>query len=125
LQDFEHLFKSYEFADLVDEIASADPPAYLRRCFAEGLSAPRLSFARVQQLAGCAVVLDAIVHGRNYDGLEPELIADWRAHDGASFAALLPAAGAALQRAGAQESVLADTAIAAELHELQHRLTGA
>jgi hypothetical protein len=125
LQGFEHLFKSYDMDDLVDEIASADPPAYLRRCFAEGLSAPRLSFARIQQLAACAVVLDAVVHGRDYEGLEPELIADWRAHDGASFLALLPVAGKALHRAGEQESVLADNEIAAELHELQQRLAAA
>ena len=125
MQGFEHLFKSYDMDDLVDEIASANPPAYLRRCFAEGLSAPRLSFARIQQLAACAVVLDAVVHGRDYEGLEPELIADWRAHDGASFMALLPVAGKDLHRAGEQESVLADKESAAELHELQQRLASA
>ena len=42
---FEHLVKSYDVGDLLDEIASADPPAYLRRCFAEGSSAPVLSWA--------------------------------------------------------------------------------
>jgi hypothetical protein len=124
LQGFTHLFKSYDFPDLVDDIASSDPPAYLRRCFAEGLSAPRLPLARIQQLAACAVVLDAVVHGREYESLEPELIADWRAHDGASFAALVPLAGKALQRAAEQESVLADTDVAAELHELEQRLAG-
>jgi hypothetical protein len=124
LQGFEHLFKSYDLPDLVDDIASADPPAYLRRCFAEGLSAPRLSLARIQQLAACAVVLDAVVHGRDYEGLEPELIADWRAHDGASFAALLAVAESALQRAGEQESVRTDPDIGAELRELQRRLAG-
>lgn len=122
MQGFEHLFKSYDIDDLVDEIASADPPAYLRRCFAEGLSSPKLSLARIQQLAACAVVLDAVVHGRDYEGLEPELIADWRAHDGASFQALLPVADKALRRAGEQESALADPQIVSELHELQQRL---
>ena len=34
---FEHLLKSYDVSDTLDDIASADPPAYLRRCFAEGL----------------------------------------------------------------------------------------
>jgi len=124
LQGFEHLFKSYDIKDLVDEVASADPPAYLRRCFAEGLSAPRLSFARIQQLAACAVVLDAVVHGRDYEGVEPELLADWRAHDGASFIALMPVAVKALNRAGEQDSVRADTDVAAELRELQQRLSG-
>lgn len=47
---FEHLLNSYDVRDLLDEIASADPPAYLRRCFAEGISTPTLSFSRVQQL---------------------------------------------------------------------------
>ena len=48
---YEHLVKSYDVRDLLDDIASADPPAYLRRCFAEGYSAPSLSWSRVQQLA--------------------------------------------------------------------------
>ena len=77
---FEHLIQSYDVGDLLDEIASADPPAYLRRCFAEGLSAPALSWARVQQLAVCAMVLDAIVNDRDYEFFERELIADWRVH---------------------------------------------
>ncbi len=46
---FDHLLKSYDVSDSLDEIASFDPPAYLRRCFAEGVSAPTLSLARVQQ----------------------------------------------------------------------------
>ena len=32
---FDHLLKSYDVGDLLDEIASAEPPAYLRRLFAE------------------------------------------------------------------------------------------
>ena len=62
---FEHLIQSYDVGDLLDDIASADPPAYLRRCFAEGSSAPALSWPRVQQLAVCAMVLDAIVNDRD------------------------------------------------------------
>ena len=80
MADFEHLIKSYDVGDLLDEIASAEPPAYLRRCFAEGSSAPVLSWVRVQQLAVCAMVLDAIVNDRDYEFLERELIADWRVH---------------------------------------------
>jgi hypothetical protein len=57
----EHLVKSYDIRALPDDIASADPPAYLRRCFAGGCSAPTLSWSRVQQIAICAMVLDAIV----------------------------------------------------------------
>src|SRR5271163_3125639 len=77
---FEHLLESFDVSDTLDDIASADPPAYLRRCFAEGCSAPGLSFARVQQLALCAMVLDSIIHDRDYDFFEAELIADWRLH---------------------------------------------
>ena len=40
MADFEHLVKSYDVSDLLDEIASADPPAYLRRCFAEAAPHP-------------------------------------------------------------------------------------
>jgi len=77
---FEHLIQSYDVGDLLDDIASADPPAYLRRSFAEGASAPALSWPRVQELAVCAMVLDAIVNDRDYDFFERELIADWRVH---------------------------------------------
>ena len=77
---FEHLIESYDVRDLLDDIASADPPAYLHRCFAEGSSAPVLSWHRVQQLAVCAMVLDAIVNDRDYAFFEHELIADWRVH---------------------------------------------
>lgn len=76
----EHLIQSYDVGDLLDDIASSDPPAYLRRCFAEGASAPALSWPRIQELAVCAMVLDAIVNDRDYDFFERELIADWRVH---------------------------------------------
>src|ERR1700761_1202095 len=77
---FEHLVKSYDVGDLLDDIASADPPAYLRRCFAEGVAAPTLTWPRIQQLAVCAMVLDALINDRDYEIFEHELIADWRLH---------------------------------------------
>jgi hypothetical protein len=118
---FEHLLKTYDVSDMLDDIASADPPAYLRRCFAEGYSAPHLSWARIQQLALCAIVLDSIVDDRDYDILEPELIADWRAHYGHACAHMKDAAAAALRRA--LESARAQNPDAVvELEELEHRL---
>jgi hypothetical protein len=95
---YEHLVKSYDVGDQLDEIASADPPAYLRRCFAEGSSAPQLSWSRVQQLAVCAMVLDAIVNGRDYELFEHELIADWRVHYASACAKLKDTAAQALRR---------------------------
>jgi hypothetical protein len=118
---FDHLLKSYDVGDQLDEIASSDPPAYLRRCFAEGISTPDLTFARVQQLTVCAMVLDSILHDRAYDGVEPELIADWRAHYAAAAARSRDAAAAALHRA--EDSVRTQNAdAAAELAELARRL---
>ncbi len=96
---YEHLVKSYNVRDLLDDIASADPPAYLRRCFAEGCSASVLSWARVQQLAVCGMVLDAVVNGRDYEFFEHELIADWRIHYAGACASLISAAVEALRRA--------------------------
>ncbi|GAC1669185.1 MAG: hypothetical protein NVS9B2_13410 [Steroidobacteraceae bacterium] len=95
---YEHLVKSYDVGDLLDDVASADPPAYLRRCFAEGCSAPELSWRRVQQLAVCAMVLDAVVNGREYDFLEHELIADWRTHYSGAYAKLRRPCAEALRR---------------------------
>ncbi len=118
---FEHLLKSYDVSDMLDEIASADPPAYLRRCFAEGYSAPHLSWTRVQQLALCAIVLDSIVDDRDYDILEPELVADWRAHYGHDWAHMKDAAAAALRRAF-DSARAQDPDAAVELQELEHRL---
>ena len=121
---FEHLLKSYDVSDMLDEIASADPPAYLRRCFAEGFSAPHLSWTRVQQLALCAIVLDSIVDDRDYDILEPELVADWRAHYGHDWAHMKDAAAAALRRAF-DSARAQDPDAAVELQELEHRLAPA
>jgi hypothetical protein len=96
---YEHLVKSYDVRDLLDDIASADPPAYLRRCFAEGSSAATLSWTRVQQLAICTMVLDAIVNGREYEIFEHELISDWRIHYAGACAKLKETAVQALRRA--------------------------
>jgi hypothetical protein len=120
---FEHLLNSYDVGDSLDDIASADPPAYLRRCFAEGCSTPKLSWARVQQLALCAMVLDSIVNNREYDILEPELIADWRSHYGHACAQMKDVALTALRRARGEPPP--DPDAAAELQELEHRLAPA
>ena len=122
MQAFDHLLKSYDIGDELDEIASADPPAYLRRCFAEALAAPRLSEHRLLQVVVCALVVDSVVHERDYEDLEPELIADWRMHYGQVFAQFKPAAIQALQRAASPGSLLADATATAELAELERRL---
>ncbi len=118
---FEHLFKTYDIADQLDDIASADPPAYLRRCFAEGLSTPELSLPRVQQIAVCGMVLDSVVNYRDYATLEPELIADWRAHYEPACERMRDTAVAALRRAVDQLRTLDEDA-ASELEDLEHRL---
>jgi hypothetical protein len=118
---YEHLVKSYNVRDLLDDIASADPPAYLRRCFAEGCSAPLLSWARVQELAVCAMVLDAIVDGRDYELFEHELIADWRIHYAAACAKLKDTAVEALRRALERDRPQ-DPDAAAELEQLASSL---
>ncbi len=121
---FEHLLNSYDVGDELDAIASSDPPAYLRRCFAEGISSPELSFARVQQITVCVMVLDSVLNDRDYESMEPELVADWRAHYGRRFAALKDSAVAALRRA--LENVRnRDADAAAELEELEHRMAPA
>lgn len=122
MQAFDHLLKSYDIGDELDEIASADPPAYLRRSFAEALAAPQLSRRRLQQVVVCALVVDAVVHERDYEGLEPELIADWRMHYGRVFAQFKPAAIQALQRGQRPDSPLTDADAVAELAELERRL---
>lgn len=121
---FDHLLKSYDLGDLLDDIASADPPAYLRRCFAEGISTPTLSLARVQQLAACGMVLDSILNDRDYPGLEPELIADWRLHYTANCVSMKETAVTALRRALDYLQPV-DAEAAGELEELEHRLAPA
>ena len=121
---YEHLVKSYDVADLLDDIASADPPAYLRRCFAEGYSASRLSWTRVQQLAVCAMVLDAIVHGRDYEFFEHELIADWRIHYAGACAKLKDTAAQTLRRV-LERNRPQDPEAAAELEQLASSLAAA
>jgi hypothetical protein len=120
---FEHLVKSYDIGDLLDDIASADPPAYLRRCFAEGYSAPLLPWPRVQQLAVCAMVLDAIVDDRDYDFFEHELIADWRLHYAGACAKLKEPAVQALRRILERDRPQ-DADAAAELEQLAGRVAG-
>ena len=124
MSGFEHLLKSYNVRDELDDIASSDPPAYLRRCFAEGASAPGLSRARIQQLAVCAMVLDSILNDRDYDSLEPELIADWRAHFAPACARMREPAAAALRRA-LEGLRTEDPDAAAELDALVQRLAPA
>ncbi len=121
---FEHLLKSFDVGDQLDDIASSDPPAYLRRCFAEGISTPELTYPRVQQLAVCAMVLDSILNDRDYDAFEPELISDWRAHHAGACAHVRANAYAALRRA--QETVRGlDPDAAAELEALANCLVPA
>jgi hypothetical protein len=119
---YEHLVKSYDVRDLLDDIASADPPSYLRRCFAEGYSAPSLSWSRVQQLSICAMVLDAVVNGREYEIFEHELIADWRIHYGGACAKLKDTAVQALRRILERERPQ-DPDAAAELEQLASSLS--
>ena len=121
---FEHLVKSYDVRDLLDDIASADPPAYLRRCFAEGCSAAFLPWSRVQQLAVCAMVLDSIVNDRDYEFFEHELIADWRMHYAGACAKLKGTAVQALRRVLEREHPQ-DSDVAAELQEIAVRLAPA
>jgi hypothetical protein len=121
---YEHLVKSYDIGDQLDDIASADPPAYLRRCFAEGYSAPSLSWARVQQLAVCAMVLDAIVNNRDYEFFEHELIADWRIHYAGACAKLKDTAVQVLRRILERDRPQ-DADAATELEQLASSLAAA
>ena len=118
---FEHLIESYDVSDQLDAIASADPPAYLRRCFAEGSSAPVLSWPRVQQLAVCAMVLDAIINDRDYEFFEHELISDWRVHYAKACLKLKGLGLQALNRVLEREPPQ-DSEAAAELDLLAKRL---
>ena len=120
---FEHLVQSYDVGDLLDDIASADPPAYLRRCFAEGSAARALSWPRVQQLAVCGMVLDAVVNDRDYEFFEHELIADWRIHYARACMKIKETALQALRRVLERDRP-ADADAAAELTTLVDRLAG-
>jgi hypothetical protein len=122
--DAEHLLKSYDIGNLLDEIASADPPAYLHRLFAEDIATRLLSPARLQELAACALVIDAVANAHDYPGLEPELIADWRERYLNQFAALKPLAAKALQGAIERPAAPEDTEALGELRQLEHRLAG-
>jgi hypothetical protein len=118
---YEHLVKSYDVGDLLDDIASSDPPAYLRRCFAEGSSAPSMRWNRVQQLAVCVMVLDAIINERDYEIFEHELIADWRVHYAGACRKLKETAEQALRRV-LEKDRPQDPAAAAELEQLASSL---
>jgi hypothetical protein len=120
---FEHLVGSYDVGDLLDDIASAEPPAYLRRCFAEGCSAASLSWPRVQQLAVCGMVLDAILNDRDYGFFEHELIADWRVHYARACMKMKDTALQALRRV-LERFRPADADAAADLETLVARLAG-
>jgi hypothetical protein len=122
--DAEHLLKSFDLAFMLDEIASADPPAYLHRCFAEGQAAATLSWPRVQQLAACAMVIDAVAFGHIYAEFEQELIADWREHYQPQFAALRGLAAKALQAAIDQGAAPVDPDALLEMRQLEQRLAG-
>jgi hypothetical protein len=120
---FEHLVKSLDVSELLDDIASADPPAYLRRCFAEGAAASALNWARVQQLAVCAMVLDALINDRDYEIFEHELIADWRMHYAKACAKFKDTAVQALHRT-LERNRPEDPEAVAELETLVNRLSG-
>jgi hypothetical protein len=123
MANYEHLIKSYDVADLLDDIASADPPAYLRRCFAEGCSAPFLPWSRVQQLAVCAMILDAIVNNRDYEIFEHEMISDWRIHYASACVKLKDIAVQALRRVLERERPQ-DADAATEIEQLASSLAG-
>lgn len=121
MANYEHLVKGFDVADLLDDIASADPPAYLRRCFAEGCSAPFLPWGRVQQLAVCAMILDAIVDNRDYEIFEHEMISDWRIHYASACIKLKDIAVQALRRVLERDKPR-DSDAATELEQLASSL---
>ena len=124
MTEFEHLSKAYDVGDLLDDVASADPPAYLHRLFAEAATTAELSWLRVQQLALGAMVLDAIVNDRDYEFFERELIADWRIHYAKTCRRMRETALQALHQALERERTR-DPDAAAELETLVNRLAGA
>ena len=123
MEGFEHLLSPDEVSDMLDEIASADPPSFLRRCFAEGCSSPRLSWARARELALCAMVLDSIINDRDYGSgarTDCRLAAALRtrvlAHEGPRGVGIAPRAG---------NRVPPGPDAASELAELERRLAHA
>ena len=72
------------------------------------------------------MVLDSIVNDREYDVLEPELIADWRVHYGHACAHVKDAAVLRRCAGGSKRAAAAqDPDAAAEMEELERRLTPA
>lgn len=121
---YEHLISSYNVCDQPDDIGSANLPAFLRRCFAEGYSASALSWKRVQQFALCAMVLDAIANERGYGIFERELIADWRIHYSSECTKLQITAAQALPRVLERDRPQDPDAVA-ELEQLASSVGGA
>jgi hypothetical protein len=80
-----------------------------------------MSWSQVQQLAVCAMVLDAVINGRDYPFFEHELISDWRIHYTGACTRLKGTAGQALQRVLEHERP-EDPDAAAELADLAGRL---
>jgi hypothetical protein len=78
----------------------------------------------VQQLAVCAMVLDAIVDQRDYEFFEHELIADWRIHYAGACAKLKETAVQALRRVLERDRPQ-DPAAATELEQLASSLAAA
>jgi hypothetical protein len=70
------------------------------------------------------MVLDSILNDRDYDSLEPELIADWRAHFAPACARMREPAVAALRRA-LEGLRTEDPDAAAELDAVVQRLAPA
>ena len=69
------------------------------------------------------MVLDSVLNNRDYEGLEPELISDWRVHFAHACSQMRDLALEAFRRAGETPAVPADAA--PELAELEHRLAPA
>ena len=70
------------------------------------------------------MIVDAVADGHDYALLEKELIADWREHLAARFAAQKAAGARALQWA-LKQAPPADAAALAELRQLEQRLAAA
>ena len=77
----------------------------------------------MQQLAVCAMVLDAVVNDRDYENFEHELIADWRVHYAKACAKIKDIALQALRRVLEHDRPM-DADAAAELETLVSRIAG-